>query len=476
MRSKIRLFISFLVMSLFFINGCQQEVTEIIEPPSEEVFTQTSPVADLIERTSLNDGSFDNIVDGASCLSLELPVTVIVNGLEITLDSQEDFTTVENIIDKFDDDDDIINIIFPVTVILADHSEIVLSDQDDLENLVDQCTEDGDDDDIECADFKFPMTLSLYDAANQVSEVKTVENDKELYKYIHDLDEDEYCGINFPITVILSGGDEIMINNNDELEDILKNAINACDEDDDNDHNDDDIDDSQLVSVLIDGNWAITYFFDDKDETAEFSGFIFTFFENGTAKAKKGDIIVEGNWHSYGDDGSLELEFDFGINSPFDELQDDWDLIEFDGTIIKLKDISGGDGSLEYLTFERPSDNQGGETNPLEIADVIIVGKWVVASYINAEKDETVNFNGFELGFTADGKVTATKGDDVLNGTWSTAINDGIEKLVLDFGEQLPFDEFNDDWDIIEVKEARIELKDVSGGDGSISKLAFEKL
>ena len=476
MRTKFRLFISFVIASLVFLNGCQQEVTEIIEPSTDEVFTSTSPVADLIQRTSLSDGSFDNIIDGSNCLSLELPVSVIVNGLEIILDSPEDFTTVENIIDKFDDDDDIIDIIFPVTVILADHSELVLSDEDDLEDLVDQCTEDGEDDDIECVDFKFPMTLSLYDAGNQVSEVITVENDKQLYKYIHDLDEDEYCGINFPITMVLSGGDEIVINNNDDLEDLLKNAINACDEDDDNDHDDDDIDDSQLVNVLIDGNWAITYFFDEKDETGDFAGYIFTFFENGTAKAKKGDVIVEGSWDSYGDDGSLDLELNFGDNSPFDELYEDWDLIEFDGTIIKLKDVSGGDGSVEYLTFQRPSGDQGGGSNPLAISDVIVEGKWVVASYVDTEKDETVHFNGFEMDFSSDGKVTTTKGEDVLNGTWSVITDSGVEKLVLEFGEQVPFDEFNDDWDIIEVKEARIELKDVSGGDGSISKLVLEKL
>ena len=71
----------------FLILGCQNEIDETIEAPKEEVFNLVSPVADLVQRTALRDGSADNIVDGSSCSSLVLPITVIVNGLEISLDS-----------------------------------------------------------------------------------------------------------------------------------------------------------------------------------------------------------------------------------------------------------------------------------------------------------------------------------------------------------------------------------------------------
>ncbi len=475
MKTRFNYFTPLLIMSLFYFSGCQNEVTEIIDPPADEVFTPVSPVADLVQRTSLRDGSDDNIIDGSSCTSLVLPIIVVVNGLEITLDSKEDFYTVEHIIDKFDEDDDLIEILFPVTVILADHSELILNDEDDLEDLIDQCIEGGEDNDIECVDFKFPLSISIYDSENQLADVITIDDDKELYKFIHDLDDQDFAGFNFPITVILSGGDEMVIMDNDELEDILKNAIDACDEDDDNDHNDDDADDTELVKVIIDGDWVISYFFDDHDETVNFAGYVFTFFENGTAKAKKGELIIEGEWDSNGDDGELELELDFGDNSPFDELLDDWDLIEFDGTIIKLKDISGGDESESYLTFERPSGDEGGEETPA-IADVLVDGLWIVANYNDSGDDETALFNGFELNFSSDGTITATKGDDVLTGKWSTMTDDGVDKLVLDFGEHAPFNEFNDDWDIVDVKEARVELKDISGGDGSVDKLIFERL
>jgi len=47
---------------------------------------------------------------------------------------------------------------------------------------------------------------------------------------------------------------------------------------------------------------------------------------------------------------------------------------------------------------------------------------------------------------------------------------------LLDFGTQMPFEEFNDDWDVLSATNTRIELQDVSGGGGGTDTLVFEKL
>lgn len=474
MKPFFKLYAPFLIVSLFYISGCQQEVTEIIDPPPGQVFTPVSPIADLVQRTVLKDGSADNIIDGSSCTSLVLPITVIVNGLEITLDSINDFYTIEHIIDRSDDDDDQIEIIFPVTVILADHSELTIASEDDFEDLIDQCIEGGKDDDIECVDFKFPLSISIYDSENQLSDVVTFDNDKELYKFIHDLKNKDFASFNFPITVVLSDSTEMVIKDNTELEDILKNSIDACDEDDDNDHDEDDVDNSELVNVIIEGDWIISHFINDNDSINDFTGYVFTFFESGTAQAKKGESIIEGEWYGNGDEGKLKLELDFGDESPYDDLQEDWVLIEFDSKIIKLRDKAKKHESESSLTFERSSDEQG-ENDHHTIVDVIVNGLWIVANYNDSGDDDTALFKGFDLDFSDDGTVTAIKGEDVLNGKWSTTTDNDHNKIVLDFGEHEPFDELNDDWDIVDVKEARIELKDESDGDEPIDKLVLEK-
>lgn len=338
-----------------FAAGCQQEETQIIEPPADKVFTNQSDVAALIQKTSMNDGSIDNIVDGASCISLQLPVTITVNDVQITLDSADDFNTVENILDRYSDDDDDIDFAFPITVLLADFSTLTLTNEDQFEDFVDQCTEDTEDDDIECVDFKFPLTVSIYNSDNQVSDVITVKDDEEMHDFIHDLGENEYAGFDFPITVILSDSTQLVINNNDELEDVLENSIGQCDEDDDIDHDDDDVNSSDFSATISNGNWVISYYFEeDDDETGDFAGYLFTFNSDGTAKAVKGASTTNGDWYANGNDGSLEVIMNFGENDPLDELDEDWQVIQYDNLTIKLKHISGGDGTVDYLTFSRP--------------------------------------------------------------------------------------------------------------------------
>jgi len=474
MKTSLRLFTLFSMIGFLFFIGCQQDVTEIIDIPAEQVITPDSKIAELVQRTAMKDGSDDNIIDKSSCSSLVLPITVIVNGIEIILDSEEDFVTVERILDQFEWDDDIIEILFPITVILADHSELVINNEDNLKALWVSCGENIIDDDIECIDFVYPFTISVFDAENQLSDVITIENDEQLHHFFKEFNEDELASVNFPITVILSSGEEYVANSNDELEKLIDAAIDDCDEDDDNDYNDDDVDDTDLRHVLIDGLWEITKFMEDKDETSIFEGYIFDFLENGVVEVTKNDQGFRGEWTTYGDDGILELELFFGDDFPLGEIHDDWNVIEFDSKIIKLKDVSGGDGAVEYLTFERPTD-KGDNGNTASLSEILIDGNWLVAKYNDSGEDETSNFTGFSFDFRENGTVLATKNDDEVEGTWSVNTEGEHDTFILDFGEIVPLNEFNDDWDIEDVLENRVEFHDISGGDGTLDVLVFEK-
>ena len=210
-------------------------------------------------------------------------------------------------------------------------------------------------------------------------------------------------------------------------------------------------------------------FFDEVDETTDFNGFIFTFNSDKTAIARRGDLEIQGSWSTSGDDGTLALDLDFGDGNPLEELDEDWELIEFDGTIIRLTEEEE-DSTDEFLTFERPSGNNPGEPNEL-LTGVITEGTWQVASYNDNGEDKTSDYTGFSLAFSEGGAVLATNGFDEVQGTWSEVTDDGRQELVMDFGVADPFDEFNDDWEIVEVSETRIELRD----DDSNETLVFER-
>lgn len=118
--------------------------------------------------------------------------------------------------------------------------------------------------------------------------------------------------------------------------------------------NDDSVTPDSTRSNIIQGNWKVAYFNDSgKDETHKFNGYTFVFGSNGTITASNGSNTQTGTWNTGNDGSTVKLYLTFGNVSPFDELTDDWHVIEQSSTIIKLRDVSGGNGGTDYLTFEK---------------------------------------------------------------------------------------------------------------------------
>ncbi|WP_064972174.1 hypothetical protein [Kordia zhangzhouensis] len=573
--------------------SCRTEDMEVIEPPQEQTLVVNSTVQTLMQRTVMNDGSIDNIIDNANCITIQLPVTVVVNGLEVHVDSQEDFATIEAIFDEFDDDNDDLVIQYPITIILADFSEIVINNATELATFTANCNgQNVSDDDIECLDFNYPIVVSFFNTNNELLETISIMNDAQMYAFIENIDENDIITIQFPITVTTYAGNVITINNFTELENVISSYDDECDEDDDYDYNDDDcnnctndqlatvlsqcsdwkvdklerndndlednyvgyafnfntdgtiqvtsgngnytgtwqssgtannisvtiditgltdfnatwnlheieqgnnetkvdlrlgddrlrfenncstsgsngnVDDTALVNSLTTGDWYITYYFDDTDETANYTDYVFTFSSDGSATANNMGNVTNGFWNtSAGDQTALELNLNFGTTAPLDDIAEDWDVLEVTNDIIRLKDVSGGDGSIDYLTFER--NPSGGSGNNL--ATVLTDGIWIVQSYTDDGNDETADYNGYQLTFMSNGTVQASNGT-VINGTWD--VQNAGNVLALSFAT-VPFDEFTDDWDVISVTSTEVVLQDVSGGGGGTDVLKLSKL
>ena len=68
--------------------------------------------------------------------------------------------------------------------------------------------------------------------------------------------------------------------------------------------------------------------------------------------ATSGSTLVNGTWSSGNDDSQDKLYLNF-TTSPFDDLSEDWHVVEQNSSTIKLEDVSGGNGGTDYLTFEK---------------------------------------------------------------------------------------------------------------------------
>lgn len=121
-------------------------------------------------------------------------------------------------------------------------------------------------------------------------------------------------------------------------------------------------------------------------------------------------------------------------------------------------------------------DDTNQVSSPTEITSTVADGTWIVTLYKEAEIVQTANYSGYSFTFATDGSLSATNGITTQSGDWSTYIDSGYTKLDLMFDAlDGPFEEISEDWNVISRTDIKIELKHVSGGDGSIDYLTLEK-
>lgn len=338
---KIKLLLlSFLFMTFY---SCQKEEMVVIGDENQNI-TSKSLLKSLMKRVAQNPTSKDNLLDNSSCFSVQLPVTVIVNGQNITVSSSADYAIVQANLDAFSNDDDIVNFVFPITVTLQNFQKLILNSPDDLDDLMDDCGED-ELDEIDCIAFKFPFRINLYNSNSQTPSTLTIDDNAELYNFLDDLSDSVYASIIYPIVLINSEGQNVRIANSKQLEDFIEDALDECDDDDPSTSN------AAFVAIVSSGTWRVDYFFDEVDETAYFNGFSFEFASNGTSKAIRNSTIVNGEWKNFIDGSTLKFELDYQ-GDLLKKIEEDWRIIEFTNEVIRLKK-SDDSNDNEYLYFKR---------------------------------------------------------------------------------------------------------------------------
>ncbi len=333
-----------LILTLSFaLTQCQKEETEIInEPPPTESIVAGSPLTRLLLRTSQNPTACDDVLDNSSCFSVQLPVTVVVNGVTITVNSESDYQSVQDA--KNLPGDDVVNFNYPITIRYDNFTTQVVTTQSQLNQLVNNCDDDGFNE-IDCILINYPIVVNFFNTNNQVANSVTIQNNAQLFNYITSLTPSVLSTIVYPISVTNSVGVSIVISNNNQLEDFIEDSIDDCD--------DSSIPNPGFVSVLTSGTWRVTYFYeDDDDETTDYLGYNFTFNPNFSILVEKNSVTSSGTWSNYMDDGDNKLDLLFS-DSNLDELEDDWKIVEYTTTEIRLRDVSGGDGSVSYLYFTK---------------------------------------------------------------------------------------------------------------------------
>jgi hypothetical protein len=108
-------------------------------------------------------------------------------------------------------------------------------------------------------------------------------------------------------------------------------------------------------------------------------------------------------------------------------------------------------------------------------------GTWRITKFVDSGDDETNHFAGYAFTFNSSGILDASNGTNNYEGTWSVtdsnSNDDSIDDLDFNINFNLTndFEDLNEDWDIISQSSTKIELIDVSGGNGGTDYLTFVK-
>ena len=443
---KYSVYSTLLILALAF-TSCQEEFEPLPGPDEQETIMASSSTAKLIENAASRDGSFDNIVDGASCIDIRFPYSVRVNGVDLTIESEEGLQLIEDIFDEIEDDENLLEIIFPVTVTLSDYAELTINSLDELRELAEECKEGGDDDDIECIDFKYPITLYTFDVNEVVTGNVVVESDEDLRKFFAGLDEDDLISIEFPVTLINFDGTEIVVDSNAELANAIELAKETCDEDDDNDYNDDDFEDGRLDFCLTACPWVVKEVERDAvNLTDQYFEYIMNFKEDGTVTVadREGNIIM-GEWSTRHTDMGTKLLLAFDVLVDFNL---EWTVYEVGPHTIKLFSEEGNRIIMKQICVD---DEAGPET----LREILRECSWIIKKVYN-QGEEIERLIGYEFNFMAEGVVTLSNGDIVYDGTWEVAVNDeGRLVLAITIGEE-PGVSF--EWPVRELKNERLKF------------------
>ena len=281
-------------------------------------------------------------------------------------------------------------------------------------------------------------------------------------------------------------------------------SFTACTTDSEN--NDDNLnlvqlqaDVEEISTTAISGPWTITNFVDSgKNETSDFAGYGFSFNADGSLVADNGTTTVSGTWSVTIDDDTSD-DSDSGSSSDgqdhdcdsctTDQLAEvltacsDWFVEKLERNTNNLEDNYVG-----YL-FNFIADGTLMATNGTDNFD----GTWMASGSGNniqvvitvpglGDVEDTWTLHEIELYQGESNVDLRINGEDRLRfrnnctlGDYSGGSTSGEIDFNIFFASPEDFAELTEDWNFVSYSSNKIELIHVSGGNGEIDLLTFEK-
>lgn len=433
--------------ALIVLFSCENETVDNVLQ-QQEIIEPNSTLVQIMQTTTANDGSVDDILDDANCISVNLPVTIQIDGATLTIETLQGLSQIEEIYNEFDDDVDDLDFVFPITITLNDYTQIVIEDEDELENFVEACTDENPVN--ECVDFQYPITFSIYNTDFQIINTVTLQSDFELYVFLENLENESEGGVlaslNFPITMVYLNGDTVEVNSNQELQNVIEEAEEFCDDDDE-----DDCSEQEIEEDLMECSWQIVAYNGDDN----FLPYHLNFVAGGDLQITGGNFneSLLGSWSMATTNQGLVLTLSELANFS-DDLEGEWLVVDCDDDRLEL--IRENENSSVQIVMEQECDDDD-DCDQEEVRNDLIECHWYLGTnlYDNIIGEQFYFLNSNEL------LVVNPESNEENTGTWDIATIDG--ELTIFFNINEPYGAISNSWVVIECDDDRVKM--INGDD-----------
>ncbi len=434
MKTKFKYLLIFIFLALLVTTSCQDEQSDLENPNNEETLEPNSALVNLMRNTTANFGAYDDVLDNASCFSIELPVTIVISDITITIEAESDLEELEELLSSFNVEDDAPEFLFPITIIFSDYSEITIENEEQLESFINQC--DDEDEVIECVDFQYPISFSVFNSEFDIIDTVIVENDEALHNFLEELEDDDNAlivSLNFPVTLEFANGENVEVNSNQELANAIASAQNDCDEEDE------ECTEEFVSGLLVQCPW------DFSNGTDAYDNYKLVFNEDGSLEIPEGmaTSAIGGAWSLSSTNNGLILTFS-ELTAFQEDLGGEWLIV---GCSDDQIEIVRGD-----MTIELEKDCEGDtDCSVVEVNENLQDCLWEIAAYSSFPE-----FQGIDLSFNSDNTFSISQSGNTYNfvSYWSLSVVGEYSYLVLDSD----FEDLGGDWKIVECDDERYEF------------------
>lgn len=209
---------------LIMVISCQEDsVSE-----NTEALSSSSQLTNTLLSMSVVDTAIDNVIDSVDCFNIKLPVQVVANKRQVVITSETDYKDIKAIFDQSATDNDELLFVFPVTIIYSDYREVVVNNQQEYDALAGLCTDVPDYIGNKCISLVFPITIYGYNVSFQKQNAYVLNNNAELYAVLQNFGTNEYYSINYPVSLNVTDGAGVTVNNNNEFIEAVNKALQGC--------------------------------------------------------------------------------------------------------------------------------------------------------------------------------------------------------------------------------------------------------